>query len=65
MANITGISFFSAQLQAKRLGLLSEIEPPPVLSGSDNPTNDNAANQLKDIAQGARAVNRSNHDPES
>ena len=57
--NITGISFFSAQLEAKRLGLLSEIVPSARAFGAlINPTNDNAANQLKDIAQGARAVNR-------
>jgi putative ABC transport system substrate-binding protein len=57
--NITGVSFFSAQLEAKRLGLLSEIVPSARAFGAlINPTNDNAANQLKDIAQGARAVNR-------
>ena len=57
--NITGVSFFSAQLEAKRLGLLSEIVPSARAFGAlINPTNDNAANQLKDIAQGARAMNR-------
>jgi ABC-type uncharacterized transport system substrate-binding protein len=57
--NITGVSFFTAQLEAKRLGLLSELVPSARAFGAlINPTNDNAANQLKDIAQGARAVNR-------
>ena len=58
-ANITGISFFAAQLEAKRLGLLSEIVPTARTFGAlVNPTNDNSENQLKDIAQGGRAVNR-------
>ena len=57
--NITGVSFFTAQLEAKRLGLLSELVPSARAFGAlINPANDNAANQLKDIAQGARAVNR-------
>ena len=57
--NITGVSFFTAQLEAKRLGLLSELVPAARTFGAlINPTNDNAANQLKDIAQGGRAVNR-------
>ena len=57
--NITGVSFFNAQLEAKRLGLLSELVPSARAFGAlINPANDNAANQLKDIAQGARVVNR-------
>jgi putative ABC transport system substrate-binding protein len=57
--NITGVSFFTAQLEAKRLGLLSELVPSARSFGAlINPANDNAANQLKDIAQGAAAVNR-------
>ena len=57
--NITGVSFFTAQLEAKRLGLLSELVPSARTFGAlINPANDNAANQLKDIAQGARSVNR-------
>jgi putative ABC transport system substrate-binding protein len=57
--NITGVSFFTAQLEAKRLGLLSELVPAASNFGAlINPTNDNAKNQLKDIEQGGRAVNR-------
>ena len=57
--NITGVSFFTAQLEAKRLGLLSELVPAASNFGAlINPTNDNAENQLKDIEQGGRAVNR-------
>jgi putative ABC transport system substrate-binding protein len=57
--NITGVSLFTAQLEAKRLGLLSELVPAAGAFGAlINPTNDNAENQLNDIAQGARVVNR-------
>ena len=50
--NMTGVSFFTAPLEAKRLGLLSELVPTARIFGVlINPTNDNAESQLKDIAQ--------------
>jgi putative tryptophan/tyrosine transport system substrate-binding protein len=58
-SNVTGISFFTATLEAKRLGLLSELVPTTGVFGIlINSKNDNADNQLKDIAQGALALSR-------
>lgn len=57
--NITGVSFFTATLEAKRLGLLFEIVPAAHIFGIlINPTNDNAENQMKDIAQGGLTLSR-------
>jgi putative tryptophan/tyrosine transport system substrate-binding protein len=57
--NITGISYITATLEAKRLGLLSELVPATGVFGIlVNSKNDNADNQLKDIALGARALGR-------
>ena len=57
--NITGVGIFTAVIEAKRLGLLSELVPAARTFGAlINPTNDNFANQTKDIAQGARTVGR-------
>jgi ABC-type uncharacterized transport system substrate-binding protein len=57
--NITGVSFFAATLEEKRLGLLSELIPSGRVFGIlINPTNDNAENQLKDVAQGTLALHR-------
>jgi putative ABC transport system substrate-binding protein len=51
-ANITGVSYFTATLEAKRLGLLSKLVPDAGIYGVlVNPTNENAENQLKDLAQ--------------
>lgn len=64
-ANMTGVSFFTATLEAKRLGLLFELVPAARTFGIlINPTNDNAELQLKDIAQGAHAE-PTDHHPES
>ncbi len=58
-ANMTGVSFFTATLEAKRLGLLFELVPAARIFGiMINPTNDNAEFQLKDIAQGGLALSR-------
>jgi putative ABC transport system substrate-binding protein len=58
-ANMTGVSFFTATLEAKRLGLLFELVPAARTFGiMINPTNDNAELQLKDIAQGGLALSR-------
>src|SRR5690349_6438327 len=57
--NITGVSFFAATLEEKRLGLLSELIPSARVFGIlINPANDNAENQLKDVAQGTIALHR-------
>lgn len=57
--NITGVSFFAATLEEKRLGLLSELVPSARIFGIlVNPANDNAENQLKDVAQGMLALHR-------
>jgi putative ABC transport system substrate-binding protein len=57
--NITGISYITATLEAKRLGLLSELVPATGVFGIlVNSKNDNADNQLKDIAHGALALGR-------
>jgi putative ABC transport system substrate-binding protein len=55
--NITGVSFLTAELEAKRLGLLQGL----VAQASDagvliNPTNANAANQTKDVNEAARTL---------
>jgi putative ABC transport system substrate-binding protein len=50
--NITGVSFFTAQLEGKRLGLLHELVP----KGLVNPTNANADNQTKDLEASARTL---------
>jgi putative tryptophan/tyrosine transport system substrate-binding protein len=58
-ANMTGVSFFTATLEAKRLGLLFELVPAARTFGiMINPTNDNAELQLKDIAQGGVTLSR-------
>jgi ABC-type uncharacterized transport system substrate-binding protein len=57
--NMTGISFFTATLETKRLGLLSELVPAARSFGIlVNPRNETAENQLKDIAQGAVTLGR-------
>jgi putative ABC transport system substrate-binding protein len=57
--NITGVSFFAATLEEKRLGLLSELVPSARVFGiMINPKNDNAENQLKDVARGTLALHR-------
>jgi putative ABC transport system substrate-binding protein len=57
--NITGVSYLTATLEAKRLGLLSKLVPDARVFGVlVNPTNDNAENQLTDVAQGGIASAR-------
>jgi putative ABC transport system substrate-binding protein len=57
--NMTGVSFFTSTLEAKRLGLLSELVPAARTFGIlINPTNPNAETQLKDIAQGGLTLSR-------
>jgi putative tryptophan/tyrosine transport system substrate-binding protein len=57
--NITGVSFFTATLEAKRLGLLSQLVPAGSAFGVlANPSNANAESQRKDIEQGGRVLGR-------
>src|SRR5262245_21781271 len=58
--NITGVSFFTATLEAKRLGLLSQLLPGATAFGVlTNPNSANAENQRQDIELGGRALGRS------
>jgi putative tryptophan/tyrosine transport system substrate-binding protein len=57
--NMTGVSFFSATLETKRLGLLSQLVPAARSFGVlINPTNANAETQLKDVEEGGRVLGR-------
>jgi putative ABC transport system substrate-binding protein len=57
--NVTGVSFFSASLETKRLGLLSQLIPAARSFGVlINPTNANADTQLKDVEEGGQALGR-------
>jgi putative ABC transport system substrate-binding protein len=55
--NITGVSFFTAELEAKRLGLLQGLVPQAAGIGVlVNPANANAQNQEKEVTEAARAL---------
>jgi putative ABC transport system substrate-binding protein len=55
--NITGVSFFTAQLEAKRLGLLHELVPGAgPIAVFVNPTNSNAENQSRDLKEAAKTL---------
>src|SRR5262249_39771187 len=57
--NMTGVSFFTATLEAKRLALLADLVPrAQTFAVLLNPTNANAESQLQDVEQGARALGR-------
>jgi len=60
--NLTGISFFTNQMEAKRLGLLHEVVPKvglvAVLLNPNNPFFDN---QLSDVDEASRALNLKLH----
>lgn len=57
--NMTGVSLFTATLEAKRLGLLTELVPAARSFGVlINQANDNAEMQLKDVAQGGVLLGR-------
>ena len=57
--NITGVSFFSATLETKRLGLLAQLIPAARSFGVlINPTNANAETQLTDVDEGGRVLGR-------
>ena len=55
--NITGVSFFTAELEGKRLGLLHEVVPRETeIAALVNPTNANADNQSKELNEAARTL---------
>jgi putative tryptophan/tyrosine transport system substrate-binding protein len=54
--NVTGVSFFAAQLSAKRLGILRELVPSAAIALLMNPSNPNASVELKDARSAAEAV---------
>ena len=51
--NVTGVTFFTAELEAKRLALLRELVPKAkAIAALINPTNANAENQTKETDGG-------------
>lgn len=55
--NITGVSFLTAELEAKRLGLLRELVPGATsIAVLVNPTNANAENQSRELKEAARRL---------
>jgi putative tryptophan/tyrosine transport system substrate-binding protein len=55
--NATGVYFFIATMEAKRLGLLRDMVPTAALIGVLlNPNNANAETQSKDVQEAARAI---------
>jgi ABC-type uncharacterized transport system substrate-binding protein len=55
--NVTGVSFFVAELDAKRLGLLHELVPGTSrIAVLLNPNNPNAGPQLRDITEAAHTL---------
>jgi putative ABC transport system substrate-binding protein len=55
--NLTGVSFFTAELESKRLGLLRELVPrAATVAALVNPTNANAANQTRELTEAARKL---------
>jgi putative tryptophan/tyrosine transport system substrate-binding protein len=55
--NLTGVSFFTNQMESKRLGLLHELAPKVELIGVLlNPNNPFFGNQLKDLNDASRAL---------
>ena len=56
--NLTGISFFTNQMESKRLGLLHELAPKvDLIAAPLNPNNPFFDNQLKDVGEASRALN--------
>jgi putative ABC transport system substrate-binding protein len=55
--NMTGVSFFAAELEAKRLGLLHELVPrAATVAALVNPRNANSANQTSELNEAARRL---------
>jgi putative ABC transport system substrate-binding protein len=60
--NITGVSFFTAELEAKRLGLLYELAPRlNAAAALVNPNNANAEHQSRELKEAARALSLQLH----
>ena len=60
--NVTGVSFFAAELEPKRLGLLHGVVPhAAAIGGLINPNNANAQNQARDLIEAARALGTQMH----
>jgi ABC-type uncharacterized transport system substrate-binding protein len=60
--NVTGVHLFVSQMEGKRLGLLRELVPSAALIAVPlNPNNPNAAPQLKDVQEAARALGQQIH----
>jgi putative tryptophan/tyrosine transport system substrate-binding protein len=60
--NITGVSFFTAELEGKRLGLLHElIAPATAIAALVNLTNANADDQSKELKEAAHTLGRRLH----
>ena len=56
--NLTGISFFTNQMELKRLGLLHELAPKiDLIAALLNPNNPFFDNQLQDVDEASRALN--------
>jgi putative ABC transport system substrate-binding protein len=55
--NLTGVSFFTNQMEAKRLGLLHELVPKvDLVAALLNPNNPFFDNQVRDLGEGSRAL---------
>ena len=55
--NVTGVSFFTIELEAKRLGVLHELVPKATaIAVLVNRTNANAENQLRELSEAARTL---------
>jgi putative tryptophan/tyrosine transport system substrate-binding protein len=55
--NVTGVSFLTVELAAKRLGLLHELVPRvTTIAALVNPTSANSENQVKELREAARAL---------
>jgi putative tryptophan/tyrosine transport system substrate-binding protein len=57
--NLTGVSFFAAQLSAKRIGILRQLVPTAPIALLINPNNANAAVELGDAQAAAKLAGQS------
>jgi putative tryptophan/tyrosine transport system substrate-binding protein len=57
--NVTGVSFFAAQLSAKRIGILRQLAPSAPIALLINPNNPNAAVELADARAAAELAGQS------
>jgi putative ABC transport system substrate-binding protein len=60
--NVTGVSFFANDLEAKRLGLLHELLPrATVIAALVNPNFPDAADRLRELQQAAHTIGKQMH----